>query len=101
MIHGAVLRVLVIALASLAAVGVGVSTASGAVNASHTAVLAPIGLHKLKHIVVIDQENRSFDNYFGTYPGADGLPTDGAGHFTSCIPDPYAGVCQAPYHESA
>jgi len=24
----------------------------------------------IKHIVVIMQENRSFDNYFGTYPGA-------------------------------
>ena len=28
----------------------------------------------LKHIVVIMQENRSFDNYFGTYPGANGIP---------------------------
>ncbi len=26
---------------------------------------------KIKHIVVIMQENRSFDHYFGTYPGAD------------------------------
>ena len=59
------------------------------------------GIHKLKHIVVIDQENRSFDNYFGTYPGVDGLPTDGNGHFTSCLPDQLTGVCQRPYHESA
>lgn len=28
----------------------------------------------IKHIVVILQENRSFDNYFGTYPGANGIP---------------------------
>jgi phospholipase C len=28
----------------------------------------------IKHIVVIMQENRSFDNYFGTYPDANGLP---------------------------
>src|SRR5690242_14859636 len=28
----------------------------------------------IKHIVVIMQENRSFDNYFGTYPGANGIP---------------------------
>lgn len=27
----------------------------------------------IKHIVVIMQENRSFDNYFGTYPGANGI----------------------------
>ena len=25
------------------------------------------------------QENRSFDSYFGTFPGAEGLPTDGTG----------------------
>ncbi len=28
----------------------------------------------IQHIVVILQENHSFDNYFGTYPGADGIP---------------------------
>jgi len=27
---------------------------------------------KIKHIVFIIKENRSFDNYFGTFPGADG-----------------------------
>ena len=27
---------------------------------------------KIKHIVYIIKENRSFDNYFGTYPGANG-----------------------------
>ncbi|MBV9168248.1 MAG: alkaline phosphatase family protein [Solirubrobacterales bacterium] len=34
----------------------------------------PSGIHKIRHIVIIMQENRSFDNYFGTYPGADGIP---------------------------
>jgi phospholipase C len=28
---------------------------------------------KIKHVFVIYQENRSFDSYFGTFPGADGL----------------------------
>ncbi len=28
----------------------------------------------IKHFVMLMQENHSFDNYFGTYPGADGLP---------------------------
>ncbi len=28
---------------------------------------------KIKHVFVLFQENRSFDFYFGTYPGADGL----------------------------
>jgi phospholipase C len=31
------------------------------------------GIHKIQHVVVIMQENRSFDQYFGTYP-AGGLP---------------------------
>jgi phospholipase C len=29
----------------------------------------------IKHVVIIDKENRSFDNYFGTFPGADGTTT--------------------------
>lgn len=28
----------------------------------------------IKHFVVIMQENHTFDNYFGTYPGANGFP---------------------------
>ena len=32
------------------------------------------GIHKIRHVVIIMQENRSFDSYFGTYPGADGIP---------------------------
>ena len=30
-------------------------------------------LNDIKHIVVLMQENRSFDHYFGTFPGAPGL----------------------------
>ena len=51
-----------------------------------------IGIHKIRHIVVIMQENRSFDSYFGTYPGADGIPKD------VCVPDPAHGGCMRPYH---
>jgi phospholipase C len=29
--------------------------------------------YPIKHIVIIMQENRSFDNYFGTYPAANGI----------------------------
>ena len=28
----------------------------------------------IKHVVWMMQDNHSFDNYFGTYPGADGIP---------------------------
>ena len=30
--------------------------------------VVPAGIHKIKHVIVIQQENRSFDSYFGTYP---------------------------------
>jgi phospholipase C len=35
--------------------------------------------------VIIMQENRSFDSFFGTYPGADGIPAEN-GQFTVCVP---------------
>src|SRR5438477_5199788 len=35
----------------------------------------------LKHIIFIVQENHTFDNYFGTYPGANGIPPN-----DSCCP---------------
>ncbi len=28
----------------------------------------------IEHFLVVMQENHTFDNYFGTYPGADGIP---------------------------
>ena len=31
------------------------------------------GIMNLDHLIFIVQENRSFDSYFGTFPGADGL----------------------------
>jgi len=57
----------------------------------------PAGIHKIKHVIVIMQENRSFDSYFGTFPGADGLPRR-HGVFTVCVPAP-PGHCQRPYHD--
>ena len=57
------------------------------------------GIHKIKHIIVIEQENRSFDSYFGTYPGADGIPMKN-GVPTVCVPMPTGG-CQTPYHDTA
>src|SRR5437764_10216427 len=35
-------------------------------------------LDQINHIVVIYQENHSFDNYLGTFPGADGIANAGA-----------------------
>jgi phospholipase C len=54
------------------------------------------GIHKIRHIIIIFQENRSFDSYFGTYPGADGIPMQN-GVPTVCVPDPRTGQCVKPY----
>jgi phospholipase C len=54
---------------------------------------------KIKHIIVIMQENRSFDTYFGTYPGADGIPMQN-GVPTVCVNDPGTKQCVKPYHDA-
>src|SRR5436190_9092088 len=54
------------------------------------------GIHKIQHVVVIMQENRSFDSYFGTFPGVDGIAMAN-GRPVACVPDPRAGTCRRPY----
>jgi phospholipase C len=68
-----------------------------------SAQAAPLqGIHKIRHVVIIMQENRSFDSYFGTYPGADGIPgLAGNPGSVPCIPDPQAGHCHKPWHDTS
>lgn len=50
------------------------STSSvGSVSASHSGseTNTPI-----EHLIVVMQQNHTFDNYFGTYPGANGIPAN-------------------------
>ena len=50
----------------------------------------------ITHVIIIMQENRSFDSYFGTFPGANGIPAN------TCVPlnpsNPTQG-CVAPFHD--
>lgn len=39
----------------------------------HTAEARPSRLDKIQHVIVIYGENRSFDNLYGLFPGADGI----------------------------
>jgi phospholipase C len=56
-------------------------------------------LGKIQHIVIIMQENRSFDHYFGTFPGADGIPmTNGVP--SVCVMDAASKVCVKPFHDA-
>jgi phospholipase C len=57
-----------------------------------------VGIHRIKHVIIVMQENRSFDSYFGTYPGADGLPIKN-GHFRACVPSRKAHQCFHPFHD--
>ena len=56
------------------------------------------GFEHIQHVIFIVQENRSFDHYFGTFPGADGIPMRG-NRPAVCAPDPVTGICARPYHE--
>jgi phospholipase C len=60
------------------------------------ATTAAQGIQKIKHVIIIMQENRSFDNYFGVYPGAGGIPMKN-GVPTVCVPDPLTKQCVAPF----
>jgi phospholipase C len=58
------------------------------------------GIHKIRHVVIIMQENRSFDHYFGTFPGADGIPglAEHRGR-VPCVPRHWSGGCVRPFHD--
>ncbi len=59
----------------LLALGIALGTATSGAFAAPTPGAAPKAVPMpLKHFVYIIQENISFDHYFGTYPGANGLP---------------------------
>ena len=65
---------------------------------SHLAVAQtpPAGMNKVNHVIWVIQENRTFDNYFGTYPGADGIPPG------TCLPKlPGSVNCVKPFHMPA
>jgi phospholipase C len=68
---------------------------SGGFVTPPTAAADPKPNSPIEHVVVLMQEDHTFDNYFGTFPGANGPPTG------TCIGiDPTAPDlgCVAPYH---
>jgi phospholipase C len=73
---------------------------SSAGSAPGTGTSRSSDIHKIRHIIVIMQENRSFDHYFGTFPGADGIPMRN-GRPTVCVPDRATHRCVAPYADHA
>ncbi len=87
-----------IALLALLALGACTVAAGEAVRREDPpARPSPRGIFKLDHLIFVVMENRSFDSYFGTYPGADGIPMRD-GRPAACVPDPEGG-CVRPYHD--
>ena len=79
------LGALVVAVAGLGDV---TPAAAGTPTAEQLSTTTPI-----KHFLVLMQSSHSFDNYFGTYPGADGTPAG------TCVPvnPTRATPCVKPY----
>ncbi len=78
------------------------TAAAAKATASSRAAAPAAGIHKIRHVVIIMQENRSFDSYFGTYPGADGIPgVAGNKGKVPCVPDPAAHDCVKPYRDAS
>jgi phospholipase C len=90
----------IVAAISLVAASCSSSSNSKAAPAPGTTATTAGDIHTIKHVIVIMQENRSFDSYFGTFPGADGIPMQN-GKPSVCSPDPSSGQCVAPYVDHA
>jgi phospholipase C len=61
---------------------------------SRTRTLPP----KIKNVVIVLQENHTFDNYFGIYPGSDGIIGK-----EICLPETKgsSSPCVSPFHETS
>jgi phospholipase C len=86
--------------AAVLAFALGLAPSAGHGVARAAARAGDAGIHKIKHVVIVMQENRSFDSYFGTFPGADGIPMKN-GVPTVCVDDPATQTCVRPFHTTA
>ncbi len=98
---GSISRHPAIAIIAAATVAACSDAATTATTASPTIGVGPVRpeLGTIQHIVIIMQENRSFDHYFGTFPGADGIPMSAGGQ-RLCVNDPASGLCVKPFHDA-
>jgi phospholipase C len=90
-------RVLAALLGMLVLLAVPFVSVSGS-RASESPALED-AIEHIQHVIFVVQENRSFDHYFGTYPGADGIPMNNDVP-TVCVPDRVLNECVKPYHST-
>ncbi|SCE77943.1 phospholipase C [Micromonospora echinospora] len=97
---GAALALLLAAAAPIAAAPAAAQPAGAPAGAApaRPAVAAPPGQPAtstpIRHFVYLMQENHTFDNYFGTRPGVDGIPEDVCMPVKRGQPEP----CVKPFH---
>lgn len=75
---------------ALAALAIGATAVARPTAGPARATSTPI-----EHFVVLMQSDHSFDNYFGTYPGADGIPAGTCMRLSKDSPE--AGGCVRPF----
>ena len=87
--------------ASQSAIGVPGSAAAQLEDAATRRRVVSLLRGKIKHVFVLVQENHTFDQEFGLFPGVNGQSVNNLGsyqaHQTDCQYDPMAGGCQRPF----
>lgn len=73
-----------------------IAACAGGTSSGPAAALPAVGHKKsgsspIQHVIVVIQENRSFDNLFATFPGADGAVSGNA----EAMPTPIASACSS------
>src|SRR5271166_1119663 len=82
--------------AVLLAIVAALALAPAAAPSGDDALLAAVRA-RVKHVFIIYQENHSFDNYFGTFPGADNLASPEAQTHGFRQYDPIGGAWVTPF----
>jgi len=72
-------------------------TATQAVAPVPKPAAAKHSITSVSHVVILEMENRSFDEMFGTYPGVNGVNSPGV----VCNTDPSSGQCILPFHDTS
>jgi phospholipase C len=72
-------------------------TTTQAVTPVARPAIAKRSITSVSHVVILEMENRSLDEMFGTYPGVNGVNSPGV----VCNPDPSSGQCILPFHDTS
>ena len=86
-------------LAALVGVGGRAQGAPQPIRAVLTGAGAKGDINKIKHVIIIMQENRSFDDTSACTRAPTASPSTRNGKPTVCVNDPKTGTCVDPWHD--